>query len=502
MEKYNLSVILNFMELKSGNEQLERVNREIDGLIGNIKLELSARSNVAVELDDGTVRGLLKYINNPLRNLSINGNEAVLDDMLDLYDEAIGKLDEIIQARQYNENEPLDPSELTTFKKVKNVLEQGKESKVGVIDKIYTEIIREDRSGDLIETYKGRKISDIDMQISDADQKLQENRSPMMRFYKEIKPELEKYKKSEKDAKKIETYNQSIQSVKREIAAKAADPATTEEEKNALRQQLEAKLQEKVEFIYHLDPKYAEDNSLKQGAHEALEAYADRLEKDAFEKTRDKNEQDLTAKLLPYLKEEVKVAEVDRSTGKFVINSTKIEDRYFPASVGALDLDPAELQAFASKIETDISYIQAATDKQVEEKSKLEAERTELLKDTEEMSLVLKTPYEPKENGKEVGRFGKWMQRRAFLKQNPDLKESLAGLKGKDKKSFLEGQMIKKKQKSVSTFDRSAVLKDIERQHKNNPFKEAIKAKVKTNIYARYDQQIDEKRQSRTGHDR
>ena len=118
------------------------------------------------------------------------------------------------------------------------------------------------------------------------------------------------------------------------------------------------------------------------------------------------------------------------------------------------------------------------------------------------MSLVLKTPYEPKENGKEVGRFGKWMQRRAFLKQNPDLKESLAGLKGKDKKSFLEGQMIKKKQKSVSTFDRSAVLKDIERQHKNNPFKEAIKAKVKTNIYARYDQQIDEKRQSRTGHDR
>lgn len=108
------------MDLRSGNEQLRRVGQRVDNLVNDIRDSLLSRTDTTVALSDNDVKGLLRRITNNLQNITINGNELVLDDILDLYDDAISQMDTIIKSREYNEDEPLEPSEVDTFTKARD----------------------------------------------------------------------------------------------------------------------------------------------------------------------------------------------------------------------------------------------------------------------------------------------------------------------------------------------------------------------------------------------
>ena len=147
------------MDLRSGNEQLRRVGQRVDNLVNDIRDSLLSRTDTTVALSDNDVKGLLRRITNNLQNITINGNELVLDDILDLYDDAISQMDTIIKSREYNEDEPLEPSEVDTFTKARDLLKASRDSKVTIIDNVYSEIIKAERSGELEKTYHNRNIA-------------------------------------------------------------------------------------------------------------------------------------------------------------------------------------------------------------------------------------------------------------------------------------------------------------------------------------------------------
>ena len=163
------------MDLRSENEQLRRVGQRVDNLVNDIRDSLLSRTDTTVALSDNDVKGLLRRITNNLQNITINGNELVLDDILDLYDDAISQMDTIIKSREYNEDEPLEPSEVDTFTKARDLLKASRDSKVTIIDNVYSEIIKAERSGELEKTYHNRNIAEYDRKIEAKQNEIKTN---------------------------------------------------------------------------------------------------------------------------------------------------------------------------------------------------------------------------------------------------------------------------------------------------------------------------------------
>ena len=271
------------MDLRSGNEQLRRVGQRVDNLVNDIRDSLLSRTDTTVALSDNDVKGLLRRITNNLQNITINGNELVLDDILDLYDDAISQMDTIIKSREYNEDEPLEPSEVDTFTKARDLLKASRDSKVTIIDNVYSEIIKAERSGELEKTYHNRNIAEYDRKIEAKQNEIKTNMNPIMDLRDGMKAEIEEFKKTQEiDRKLLELDGKITRANARlaSIATELADPAKSDEEKEELKSE-KAELENKVKGHYYdqrdiimdSDPKaykeYEDDGTKKQGSGES-----------------------------------------------------------------------------------------------------------------------------------------------------------------------------------------------------------------------------------------
>ena len=487
------------MDLRSGNEQLRRVGQRVDNLVNDIRDSLLSRTDTTVALSDNDVKGLLRRITNNLQNITINGNELVLDDILDLYDDAISQMDTIIKSREYNENEPLEPSEVDTFTKARDLLKASKDSKVTIIDEVYTEIIKAERSGELEKTYHNRNIAEYDRKIEAKQNEIKTNMNPIMDLRDGMKAEIEEFKKTQEiDRKLLELDGKITRANARlaSIATELADPAKSDEEKEELKSE-KAELENKVKGHYYdqrdiimdSDPKaykeYEDDGTKKQGSGESAKDFVARLRRDAFNPKRDAAGAALAGKVAAKLGKTIKVAEENTSTRKIEMKDANIQNRYFSGMVGPIPSD-TELKRFIPKLEQDIAVMEMAMDEALKEKSELEKEKREEADSV--VSLMETTPYRVKEGQKEISGFAKWRQRMAFRFANPR-----SFFKGREK---IEQAMLAKKQRRSSKIDRVDVLKNIERDQRKFKSGLQVKAKAQNRIFDGWTQAKQQQKQS------
>lgn len=470
------------MDLRTGNEQLRRVNVRIDSLVEDIRTELLARDDVSRELSDGKIHSLLKYIANPLKNISIDGNEMMLDDMLDLYDLVIGELDQIVQDKKYSDEKKLSKSEIETFAKARDILKTDKENGIDVIDQVYTEVLKEHKSGKLEKTYIGRKVAEskeideINKKIYALGTDISTSLRPTLDLIDKLSPELDLFVASENAFMKIDKIDKKLA----DIASDKSNPDLSDREIEALEIAEESWISNKIDIMIASNPEF-EKEEYAQEENESLADYAERLFT-AFSLYSLNNEKVLTGKIEKVYGEKINIAEYDAVTKTYTLKEVNFKDRYFSAMQGDKP-NGEELKKFAREIKGDLEEVQTAVDSKIDEKTELESKKAEL---EEEITNEIKTstlsvvPYVEKSNGKELSEFAKLRQRMAFRFKNPEVMFK--------NREDVEAAMCKAKVKNATIeLDRERLLQDVER--KQNKFKEkyVVKTKVKSNIYKSWD---------------
>lgn len=471
------------MDLRTGNEQLRRVNVRIDSLVEDIRTELLARDDVSKGLSDGKIHSLLKYIANPLKNISIDGNEMMLDDMLDLYDLVINELDQIVQTKKYSDEKTLSKSEIETFEKARDVLKTDKENGIDVIDQVYTEVIKEHRSGKLEKTYIGRKISES-KEIDEINQKIyalgtdiSHSLRPTLDLIDKLSPEFDLFVDAENAFIKLDKIDKKLA----ELATERSNPDLSEKEIETLEIAEESWISTKIDIIIGSNPEFKKDE-YAQEENESLASYAERLHT-ALSVQSLSNEELLIQKLDKVYKDKINIAEFDADSKTYTLKEVNFKDRYFDKTAEGERPSNEELKEFAKKIRGDLEELQTAVDAKIDEKTELEAQKAELETEIEEeikSSTLSVVPYVERNDGKELSAFAKWGQRMAFRFKNPEV--MFVGKKG------VEDAMCKAKIKNATIeLDRTRLLQDVER--KQNKFKEkyVVKTKVKSNIYKSWD---------------
>lgn len=469
------------MELRTQNEQLRRVDRRIDLLVEDIRTELLARDNTSAELNDRTVRSLLKYIANPLKNLSIDGNEMMLDDMLDLYDKVIAELDGIVGNKKYSDEKKLSSSELKTFEKARDILKKDKEKGIDVIDEVFTEVLKDQRSGKLEKTYirrevtKNKEIDEINKKIYKVGNEISSALRPSLDLIDKLSPELDLFADNEVTYIKLEKIDEKLD----KVFMKLAEPNLSEEEKETIEIAQKSLLERKISTIRESNSELKKEE-YNQEENENLLTYAERLHR-AFSTQAITNEDVLMQKVSNELEKKINIAEFDKNTERYTIKEVKIKERYF-ADMQNGTLSVEDLKKFAKNMQNDLEQLQTAVDAKIDEKSELEEQKAEL---EEEIVNEIKTstlsvvPYVEKDKG-ELSGFEKWRQRLVFRFKNPEV---FFG-----NKKEVEDAMCKAKiAKATMPIDRTALLKDVENKQKTFKEKYAVKTKVKSNIYKAWD---------------
>lgn len=472
------------MDLRTGNEQLRRVNVRIDSLVEDIRTELLARDDTSKGLNDKKIKSLLKYIANPLKNITIDGNEMMLDDVLDLYDLVISELDRIVQDKKYDDDKRLSGTEVATFAKARDLLKADKENGIDVIDQVYTEIIQEHRSGDLEKTYIGRKkvenkeIDEINQKIYALGTDISKALRPSLDMVDKLKPELEVFISIEKaDAKMVK-----IDSDLAKIARDRLKPDLSDEEKEILAITEESLSTKKIDIIKRVNPEFQKE-TYDQQETETISEYAQRLAT-AFQVQKSMNEDELSAKLIAMYGEKVNIAELDTTTNTYKIKEVNFKDRYFPTLADGDDITSAQMLEFSKKFREDIENLQTAMDAKIDEKTDLEAQKKELEEQLEteiRTSTLTVVPYVERENGEQLSEFAKWRQRMVFRFKNPKVMFM-------DRKE-VEDAMCKAKIKDATIeLDKTKLLKDIENDKIKFKTKIATKTKARSKIYKAWDE--------------
>ena len=472
------------MDLKTGNEQLRRVNVRIDSLVEDIREELLARDDTSRGLSDRKIQSLLKYIANPLKNITIDGDEMMLDDMLDLYNLAISELDRIVQERKYDDDKKLSKTEIETFAKARDILKTDKENGIDVIDQVYTEIIQEHKSGALEKTYIGRKkaenkeIDAINQKIYALGTEISKSLRPSLDIVDKLKPELETFISVEKGVSKLEKIEADLAKVESDMLK----PDISDEEKEILAVAEESLLLKKIGMMKKANPVFS-DESYKQEENETTEDYAQRLSI-AFSIQKTMNEDELEAKLIAMYGEKVNIAELDKTTNTYKIKEVNFKDRYFPTLADGDPITNVQLLEFSKKFREDIENLQTAMDAKIDEKTDLEAEKKELEERIEteiKTSTLSVVPYVEKGNGEQLSEFAKWRQRMAFRFKNPEVMFM--------NREEVENAMCKDKIKNATIeLDRKRLLQDIENDRKKFKTKMATKTKARSKIYKAWDE--------------
>ena len=341
------------MDLRTGNEQLRRVNVRIDSLVEDIRTELLARDDVSKGLSDGKIHSLLKYIANPLKNISIDGNEMMLDDMLDLYDLVINELDQIVQTKKYSDEKTLSKSEIETFEKARDVLKTDKENGIDVIDQVYTEVIKEHRSGKLEKTYIGRKISES-KEIDEINQKIyalgtdiSHSLRPTLDLIDKLSPEFDLFVDAENAFIKLDKIDKKLA----ELATERSNPDLSEKEIETLEIAEESWISTKIDIIIGSNPEFKKDE-YAQEENESLASYAERLHT-ALSVQRLSNEELLIQKLDKVYKDKINIAEFDADSKTYTLKEVNFKDRYFDKTAEGERPSNEELKEFAKKIRGD-----------------------------------------------------------------------------------------------------------------------------------------------------
>lgn len=473
------------MDLRTQNEQLRRVDKRIDLLVEDIRTELLARDNDSVKLTDTTIKSLLKYIANPLKNLSIDGDEMMLDDMIDLYDKVIAELDDVISNKKYSDEKKLSESEMETFKKAKEILKTDREQGIDVIDQVYTEVIKDQKSGKLEDTYIKRKIAkdkdidDINKKIYSVDKDISETLRPSLDLIEKLSPEIDLFVTHEKAEDMIQKIDDKLAAVE----SKLSDDTLSEAEKEVLETGKSSLLNRKVRAVIESDPELDKEE-YKQEENEDLATYAERLHM-ALNLRRTENEEILSQKISNSLGRKIKIAEFDEDKNTYNLKTVSIKERYFPGLAGTNDARPSheELKKITREIQADLEEVQTAIDLKIDEKSELESKKAELeenIINDIKSSVLSVVPYVERNDGKDLSKFEKFRQRMVFRFKNPTVFWG--------NKEEVEAAMCKAKiAENTMPIDRKGLLKDVENKQKQFKNKYAVRTKVKSNIYKSWD---------------
>lgn len=470
------------MELRTQNEQLRRIDRKIDSIVEDIRTELLARDDSSKELNDRTVKSLLKYIANPLKNITIDGNEMMLDDMLDLYKSVIAELDNVVKGKRYSDEKKLSESELETFKKARDILKTDKEQGIDVIDEVYSEVIKDNRSGKLEKTYIGRKIAEnkeideINRKIYSIGTEISNSLKPTFEILDKLAPELDLFVDAEETGARIEKIDDKIEM----IQSKLSDKDLLDEEIETLEIAKQTLLTRKINDIISSNPEFNKDE-YRQNEDETLEDYSERLDR-VFSVQKMNNEEILNKKVISSLEDNINIAEYDSTSQTYNIIEESIKDRYFKSEVKD-KIESKELKIFVRGIKTDLEELQTAVDSKIDEKTDLEEQKAEI---EEEIANEVKTstlsvvPYIERDDGKSLSEFAKLRQRVAFRFKNPEIFF-------KNRKE-VEDKMCKAKiARSTMQINKEELLMDVEKDQKTFKDKYVVKAKAKSKIYKQWD---------------
>lgn len=493
--------------LRTQNEQLRRINQRIDTLIEDIREELLARTDTSLELSDGKVRNLLRYIANPLRNLSIDGDQDMLADKVDLYEKVISELQAIMEEGQYSDGRALTPSEVKTFEKARDLIKTDKENGIDIISQVYEEIIDEKR-GNLEETFVRDKVEaddrmqDIRRKIQPLEQELLTTLEPAMStdlgILNTLGPELSKFNKQQAAIKRVEELEAEID----DLNTKIGDRRTSQEEKEEFKKQRNNLYNKQISAIKASDPQeyskpaYERQEQMVNGQPK-LEKKSDYVARliSGLTVSAELNRNALVGKMNLVFDAKMKVLEVDPSTGDRTVKEVEVGQHYLPTKSKGDDFSETEIAEFAEKFQKDLEELRDFVSEKRTEKSELESERAELSEtlatDMRTASLA-KVPYLERADGQTLSAFEKWRQRMSFRMQN-------AGYWFKGKEAVEKAMVQKKIDAATLKINKKELLKDVEEQQRKFKDKLQVKTKVKSNVFKNWDEEIDRARNGGSG---
>jgi len=485
------------MTLKSGNEQLKRVSKQIDSLIEDIRTELLARDDASTPLTqdeiDEIVKGKLKYIANPLKNFEINGDTKALQDVIALYNSAIEQLDKIITDKKYSDEREPSESELKVFESAKEVLSTGKDQGAGAIYDIYSSIMKDYKKGKLFKDYAASRDPqsdervDLEGKIADSDKQIDALKQPMLDLRTVLSPQLGICRKNRRIYQTIsqleeryEQENEKLEAAKKELTdARAAKDNkkisdARDKVKNAKEKSREA-IVEAIKVIKESDPEKYKRKEFQKRDDEKLVDYADRLEREFY-----KPIDELRDKIRANYNRKIKVVEKDPNTGKYIVKEVTVKERYFDGKDDRDDVSVEEAIAFLSEWENDVKDIQGAINEINGEKATYQSQ----------LNAIPRTEI-PKAQAypKKISAFAKWRQRLGFMFKHPEYF-------GKSKEEVERAMVLKKREEQGFGIEKKDVLKEIEERQrqfradlaaKPAETKAQIKSDVEEKVFTNWD---------------
>lgn len=520
-----------FMEMRSGNRQAEMILNECNSLIDKLKFKIISKSNPSQGLTSQEIQELLSAIINPMNNLGIHGDEALLDDLLDISD----KVQETIKsALKLRGDEQLSDAERKALEVAKKNIEKQRKDRLDPIDKTFTNILTEYSNGRLFNEFIDREVRE-DKEVrklrkrlnsigtkEDIERKLDQNESAISKISPEIQA-FAKYRSSIEECGKIQTRLDDIELILQDDTVSDEDKEEKKEEKAELQKK-------KIDKIIESNPEFSK-NQYKQKQDENLETYIARLEKE-FEAKVGKTEKDLSKKLVKIGTYRINIATEDTKNETYKISNKTIDDIFGEDLSKVSNINRGQLLDFAKTFTESFETLKIAATSRDDLEGEIEEKRREIgAKVGQELELQLQeeeerehsntpaviTPYDRPEDELTNGQ-KKW-QRRWFKFWHPI---KTLGAKTPEE---IEDAMIRHKEEKMGrnapqtqqqtgdnqnnnennsrgtmALNRQELLKTIEKHQKEGAnFKQAyrVQAETKNEIFDRWHKEMQAKEEQR-----
>lgn len=464
------------MDVNGMNQDLVDVLRDADSLEKSIGRILLDRDDTDVAITEGE---LVKFMDNKFARRLGNFNyetEEELRDGIAIYDKAIQDLQTIVDnkartGRDGEKGKALTASELETFQNAIKALQHGRGARVKTMGNVFDSIIEEYESGDLQQSYIEDAEGEIDSKISRIDKEIENTMRSLQELEDELEPELSNYEK-------MQSINSEVEKSSKEIAAliKEQGTAKDKEEQDRIQAKLDAAYMKQAEQMKAINPsEYADEQyKIDREAGETPEEYAKRI---GAEYIRDKDsvEAQLMAKSKKLEDREIIVGQeqevIDPKTGKktmkVVETKAKVGDVFFRNGKHSL-------KDLRTSIRAEKGFLAESLKDKKEQRKELQETRKEYEYEEEN-----KLPVEyGKQNNGLFARFNKWIERRRFLSENKGIAKEVKeqGLKGKEKKTFVEKAMNKVKSQRERKISKDKLVK---RVNQTRDFTSEVKVKTR-----------------------
>lgn len=268
------------MELKTNYEKLKWIAAEVEVLVSDIK-DFVERNGITDatrgEMTEDEAKTLTDLITSKLESIKVNKDEAVLEDMITIYDSAINSI-----AKELSKNAELEDGNMDkynketieSFNKVKNLLENSKNSFAGPLKSALDQLVEEKSSGKMDKEYREMQIDSIEVEEENIQNEMKQNQKGLYEFELNTRPEREELEETLRLTRKYFKIKEELE----ELEDKLNEADLSDDDRQTLEQQKTAKEKDMVEAFKKLDEKYEKDDEYKQQENESNMDYLKRME--------------------------------------------------------------------------------------------------------------------------------------------------------------------------------------------------------------------------------